>query len=41
VRDVWKHEELEFAPWLADETNFGLLTAASPACRDTGWNITV
>jgi Domain of unknown function (DUF4268) len=28
VRDVWKHEELEFSPWLANEKNFALLTAA-------------
>jgi hypothetical protein len=28
VRVVWKHEEQEFTPWLADEKNFALLTAA-------------
>jgi hypothetical protein len=28
VREVFKHEEQEFTPWLAGEKNFGLLTAA-------------
>ena len=25
IRDVWKHEEKEFTPWLAMEANIGKL----------------
>jgi hypothetical protein len=28
VRDVWKHEEQEFTPWLANDENFSLLADA-------------
>jgi hypothetical protein len=28
VRDVWKHEELEFTPWLANDENFPKLAEA-------------
>jgi hypothetical protein len=28
VRDVWKHEEQEFTPWLANDENFALLAEA-------------
>ena len=28
VRDVWKHEEQEFTPWLANDENFGRLAGA-------------
>jgi hypothetical protein len=28
VRDVWKHEELEFTPWLASDDNFSRLARA-------------
>jgi hypothetical protein len=28
VRDVWKHEEQEFTPWLADDENFAKLAEA-------------